>query len=318
MRPMQSARWMRARSLTIAAAAPIALAAVALALTGASAAGQTGPGSLSLRAPHHARYGDAVTISGTASPGQAGHAVTLLGADPGAADWRTLATTRIGPRDRFRFTVRARRSLILRAVETALPSAETPAVATVPASSAIHPMGVAARLAAIRRPGGLLAPGIVRVSGRLLPQAAGRTVRLQGFAGRRWRTLARALTGPRGGFSVRGLARHEGERLRLAFAGDAHNSAVSASLGQIAVYSATVVSWYDDAGQTGCGFHAVDGVASRTLPCGTQLSFRNGGRTVTATVDDRGPYVGGRSFDLNQNTAAALGFAGVGVVWVAG
>jgi rare lipoprotein A (peptidoglycan hydrolase) len=41
----------------------------------------------------------------------------------------------------------------------------------------------------------------------------------------------------------------------------------------------------------------------------------NGGRTVTAVVDDRGPYVGGRQWDLNQNTAGALGFGGVGTVW---
>jgi rare lipoprotein A (peptidoglycan hydrolase) len=32
-------------------------------------------------------------------------------------------------------------------------------------------------------------------------------------------------------------------------------------------------------------------------------------------VDDRGPFVGGRDWDLNQNTAAALGFGGVGAVW---
>ena len=36
---------------------------------------------------------------------------------------------------------------------------------------------------------------------------------------------------------------------------------------------------------------------------------------MTATVDDRGPFVGGRTWDLNQNTAAALGFGGVGSVW---
>jgi len=28
-----------------------------------------------------------------------------------------------------------------------------------------------------------------------------------------------------------------------------------------------------------------------------------------------GPYVEGRDWDLNQNTAAALGFGGVGTVW---
>jgi rare lipoprotein A len=52
-----------------------------------------------------------------------------------------------------------------------------------------------------------------------------------------------------------------------------------------------------------------------SLPCGTQVTFRYGGRTVTATVDDRGPYVGGREWDLNQNTAGALGFNGVDTVW---
>jgi rare lipoprotein A (peptidoglycan hydrolase) len=36
---------------------------------------------------------------------------------------------------------------------------------------------------------------------------------------------------------------------------------------------------------------------------------------VSATVDDRGPYVGGRDWDLNQKTASALGFSGVGQVW---
>jgi rare lipoprotein A (peptidoglycan hydrolase) len=36
---------------------------------------------------------------------------------------------------------------------------------------------------------------------------------------------------------------------------------------------------------------------------------------VNAVVDDRGPFVGGRDWDLNQNTAAALGFQGVGTVW---
>ena len=57
------------------------------------------------------------------------------------------------------------------------------------------------------------------------------------------------------------------------------------------------------------------GVANKTLPCGTHVTFRYGGRTVNAVVDDRGPYVGGRDWDLNQNSAAALGFNGVDTVW---
>ena len=35
---------------------------------------------------------------------------------------------------------------------------------------------------------------------------------------------------------------------------------------------------------------------------------------MTATVDDRGPYVYSRLWDLNQNVAGALGFSGVDTV----
>lgn len=77
-----------------------------------------------------------------------------------------------------------------------------------------------------------------------------------------------------------------------------------------------LASWYYDEGSTACGFHAGYGVANRTLPCGTRLTIRYGHRSIVATVDDRGPYVGGRSFDLDQRTAMALGFDGVGTVRV--
>jgi rare lipoprotein A (peptidoglycan hydrolase) len=75
-----------------------------------------------------------------------------------------------------------------------------------------------------------------------------------------------------------------------------------------------VASWYYDAGETASGFHATYGVASKTLPFGTKVMFTYHGRTVEAIVDDRGPFVYGRTFDLNQTLAGALGFAGVDVV----
>lgn len=77
-----------------------------------------------------------------------------------------------------------------------------------------------------------------------------------------------------------------------------------------------VASWYYDQGSTACGFHAHYGVANKTLPCGTKVEIRYGSRTVTATVDDRGPYVSGRSFDLDQTTAGKLGMSGVETVLV--
>ena len=86
--------------------------------------------------------------------------------------------------------------------------------------------------------------------------------------------------------------------------------------GETIAFHETIASWYNDGGNTACGFHAFYGVANKSLPCGTKVVFRNGSREVTATVDDRGPFVGGRTWDLNQNTAAALGFGGVGSVLV--
>lgn len=76
----------------------------------------------------------------------------------------------------------------------------------------------------------------------------------------------------------------------------------------------SVASWYKDAGGTACGFHAGLGVANKTLACGTKITFWHAGRTATAIVQDRGPYIPGRDWDLNQNLAAALAFDGVGDV----
>jgi hypothetical protein len=56
------------------------------------------------------------------------------------------------------------------------------------------------------------------------------------------------------------------------------------------------------------------GVAHKTAPCGTLITFVYGGRTLTVPVIDRGPYIAGREWDLTGATAAALGFPGLGKV----
>ena len=58
------------------------------------------------------------------------------------------------------------------------------------------------------------------------------------------------------------------------------------------------------------------GVAHRTLPCGTRLTLRYRGRSVRAAVVDRGPFAGGREFDLTAATARALGFGSLGWIQV--
>jgi rare lipoprotein A (peptidoglycan hydrolase) len=50
-------------------------------------------------------------------------------------------------------------------------------------------------------------------------------------------------------------------------------------------------SWYDDSGSTACGFHEYFGVANRTLPCGTKVTFFYRDTAIKAMVDDRGPFV---------------------------
>jgi hypothetical protein len=59
------------------------------------------------------------------------------------------------------------------------------------------------------------------------------------------------------------------------------------------------------------------GVAHRTLPCGTRVTFRYNGRTVTTIVIDRGPYVSGRIWDMTHGLCAALQhcFTGGGVYY---
>jgi hypothetical protein len=52
-------------------------------------------------------------------------------------------------------------------------------------------------------------------------------------------------------------------------------------------------------------------VAHKSLPFGTRIQFSYNGHTCVAMVKDRGPYVGGREFDLGPGTAKALGFDGV-------
>lgn len=58
------------------------------------------------------------------------------------------------------------------------------------------------------------------------------------------------------------------------------------------------------------------GVAHKTAPCGTLVTFRYGDRAIRVPVIDRGPYIIGREWDFTPATAAALGFPGLGpVAW---
>ncbi len=79
-------------------------------------------------------------------------------------------------------------------------------------------------------------------------------------------------------------------------------------------------SWYGPGfygNRTACGQtlrKGTQGVAHKTLPCGTKVLIGNRGRFVITRVIDRGPYTAGRSWDLTNATRKALRFSGVGDV----
>lgn len=266
---------------------------------------------------HRIAYGHDVVVTGAAPAAAAGEAVTLDFAPAGGFGWRQLASTTVAGAGRFRLAAPLRRSGAIRVLESPGGS-ETSFLAggAGAAVSVAQPVQVGASLR-VPDPGlSVLAGQAVEVRGRLLPALAGRRVKLQGRRGSAWQTLATARTRARGRFRLRYMPGAVGrEPVRVRFSGDRTNGRATARVGQLTVYRDAVASWYDDAGSTACGFHAHYGVANKSLPCGSQVSFRYNGRSVTATVDDRGPYVAGREWDLNQNTAAALGFGGVGTVW---
>ncbi len=72
------------------------------------------------------------------------------------------------------------------------------------------------------------------------------------------------------------------------------------------------ISWYGPrfyGNGTACGqtlTKGLVGVAHRTLPCGTLVTFRYRGRTLTVPVVDRGPYVAGRTWDLTHGACDLL------------
>jgi rare lipoprotein A len=159
----------------------------------------------------------------------------------------------------------------------------------------------------------------VIVVGALSPTLPGRFVTLRTLTRHGWRLVARAATGRHGRFRLRYVPHGMfARRVEVRFGGEGAATAVRRVLGRIAVYRLAGASWYGGGGGLACGgtlTSATMGVANKTLPCGTMVTLRYGGRSVRVPVVDRGPYVAGREFDLTEATKRALGFEGVGQVW---
>jgi rare lipoprotein A len=78
-------------------------------------------------------------------------------------------------------------------------------------------------------------------------------------------------------------------------------------------------SYYNLGGRTASGGHVgAYTAAHRTLPFGSQVRVTNlrNNRSVVVTINDRGPFTGGRVIDVSAHAADALGFRSAGVAHV--
>ncbi len=157
------------------------------------------------------------------------------------------------------------------------------------------------------------------VQGIVRNAQGGQRVALQRRAGRGWHTVAKGRLRGNGAFRLRFTPRRASSAvLRVRFGGK--QRLATKRVGRLKVYRFALASWYGPGlygGRTACGGTLTPGtmgVAHKSLPCGSKVTFKRGTRTVRVRVIDRGPYVGGREYDLTAATAQKLRFSGHGAV----
>jgi hypothetical protein len=149
---------------------------------------------------------------------------------------------------------------------------------------------------------------------------AGNTVAIERRRSRRseWAPVGSVRVGDDGRFAMRWTPQSVGRYQLRAIPGNASSAgtgdAGSASrVERLIVYKQVTTTWYGPGfygNKTACGQRLSTttlGVASRTLPCGTQVALRANGRSIVVPVIDRGPYADGVTYDLTRATAERLG-----------
>jgi len=267
-------------------------------------------------------YNQPVEVSGTAARDQAGRSAALEFGST-RSGWRVVDTTTIASDGRYRLSARLTRS---GAVRVAV--GDVSALRTGPAATATGverttelPVSVKARLRLVARELDVLPGRTGRAAGYVLPGRAGRVVRLERLDDRGWRTIDVDRTDTRGRYDLRAQRGKVGSRyVRVTFVGDRTNARTVQRIGTLRSFRESFASRYDIyGGALGCGgtlgYDSMV-VAHKSLPCGTRLTVHYRGRTANAVVRDRGPYVGGREFDLAGAVARKLGFDGIGTIYV--
>lgn len=306
-------------ALTIAAVVG-ALSTQAASTTTASAA--TAPRITAEVKGSHVRYDEDVVVTGKARglPDEA--PVTLQHRSGEKEDWENLATEHLDGDDEFRFETRAPENGDLRVVAgnpTALRAAASVAARTI--ASDETRVRVAPVLKTTNEVRNVSVGRSAKVSGRISPARKGRTVRLLVRRGGKWRTVDKDSTSTTGRYALKWKTKRPGRMtMRVKLSSTRDMTSTRRTLGRLNVYRTSFASWYGPGfygRRTACGQtlgHGTVGVAHKTLPCGTKVTFRRGDRIVTARVIDRGPFHPGREWDLTGALKRKLGFGSTGRV----
>ena len=211
----------------------------------------------------------------------------------------------------------ARTALLLAA---SLVGAAAPASAQEQAPASTGPTGgteaVAGDPGLVVRPAALLKRAL-SIRGTVDPDDAGRTVRVErlDLTGA-WLPVAEGVVATDGTYVTRWRPDVVGRytlRATVAREGARAADADQPPTARVTVFRRQVASWYGPGfwgRRTACGMRlrkSTVGVAHKSLPCGTQVELYHRGRTITVPVIDRGPFARGRTWDLTQATAEALG-----------
>jgi hypothetical protein len=303
--------------------AALALAPVTVAAISAiGPAGAAERGGMALDADkHHVGPNGKVTLHGhfhvpteTAAPAQGGtpagsgeaQSVRIQFKALGAGKWHNAKHTRTGRRGGFSERVKVSRSSRFRALSAdgRKTAPEKVRVKSRTRARVVHKHPKVGEKSGIR--------------GRVVPGGSRRKVAIK-VNGETIRTKTRTD----GTFRAKWKADHAGtSKVRVRTASDRIAAGSGTVAGKITALRPAQASWYGPGlygNGVACGGTLQPdtiGVANKSLPCGTKLTFRYGNKTATAKVIDRGPYVAGREFDLTQALKNKLGFPGVGTVWV--
>lgn len=292
-------------------------AATTIALTQSSAAQTTAEPARVKASKPVVKIGKRVVLSGRFE-GSPDAPVQIQRKAPGTNRWRNASRARTGAGGWYRVRRAPRRTWQWRVL--LMPAGLRATSAVEAERRAVHRTGPArvkvrseVRARVVRRH--VVAGEKTRIAGRVRPR--GRRKVVIRAAGRKETTRS----GKKGRFATKLRVPMTGvHEVRVRAAGDRRALGSRARAGRVTGYRPVGASYYGPGfygRRTACGHTltpSTEGTAHRTLPCGTKLRLRHGGRTATVRVIDRGPYHGGRELDLTYATKRRLGFGSTGTV----